>query len=75
VPCVFLQREKDVLSTSGILGGLGIIFKWDTFAQTILQNLPLDPVEKERTLAFIIQSAGSIIAQRDAWIGIVYQLR
>ncbi len=67
--------RKDGLSTSGILGVLGIIFTWDTFAQTILQNLPLDQVEKERTLAFIIQSHGSIIAQRDAWIGIVYQLR
>ncbi len=54
--------RKDGLSTGPILGVLGVVFKWEAFAQAILQNLPLDPVEKERTLGLIIESNGALVA-------------
>jgi hypothetical protein len=54
--------RQDGNSTGSLLGVLGVIFKWDAFAQAILQNLPLDKVEKERTLGMIIEADGSIVA-------------
>ena len=52
----------DGLSTGTLLGVLGVIFKWEAFAQAILQSLPVDDVEKERTLGLIIESDGTLVA-------------
>ena len=54
--------RKDGLSTGTTLGVLGVIFKWEAFAQAILQNLPVDDLEKERTLGLIIESDGTLVA-------------
>ncbi len=54
--------RKEGQSTGSLLGVLGVLFRWEDFARAILQNLPLDQVEKDRTLGLIIESDGSIVA-------------
>jgi hypothetical protein len=53
-------------SASGeLLGALGIIFRWEALAQTILRQAPLSEDERTATRCVITDSSGAIIA--DSW--------
>lgn len=54
--------RKDGLSHGRVLGVLGVVFKWDTFARAILDNLPFDSAERERTTGLFLQRDGTILA-------------
>ena len=49
-------------SRGRLVGVLGVIFNWRAFSQAILNNLPLDAAEKEKTSAMFLQSDGTIVA-------------
>lgn len=44
------------------LGVLGIVFKWDALAQTIMINTPVEAADKARTRALITDLDGTILA-------------
>ena len=46
-------------------GVLAIHFDWKPQAQTIVENLPLDPDERARTRAMLLDSRGRVIASSD----------
>lgn len=52
-------------STKETIGVLGIIFKWEALAQTILKQVPLSETERKRTRCAIVDSTGRILA--DSW--------
>ncbi|WP_146575049.1 methyl-accepting chemotaxis protein [Botrimarina hoheduenensis] len=52
-------------STGKLLGALGILFNWEGLAQTIVENVPLSPKEREATRCVLCDDAGNIIA--DSW--------
>jgi hypothetical protein len=45
-----------------ILGVLGIVFKWDALAQTVVRQTPLDPEEWKRARVCIVDNFGLVIA-------------
>ena len=47
------------------LGALGVIFRYEDLAQTIVEGLPLAGEEKERTRAIIADDKGLILADSD----------
>ena len=53
-------------SASGaLLGVLGIVFRWEALAQTILRQAPLPDQERQATRCVIVDSAGALLA--DSW--------
>jgi hypothetical protein len=53
------------ISTKETIGVLGIIFKWEALAQTILKQVPLSEAERKQTRCAIVDSRGRILA--DSW--------
>ena len=49
-------------SNGAFLGALGVVFNWSNFANAILSGLPLDDVERQRTVVYILERDGSIVA-------------
>ncbi|CAE6496969.1 methyl-accepting chemotaxis protein [Candidatus Nitrosotenuis uzonensis] len=49
----------------GIIGVLGVIFKWESLAQTIIQQTPIDDEEKKNTRICITDDDGLILADSD----------
>lgn len=45
-----------------VIGVLGIVFNWDSLAQTIVHNTPLPPEEKKTSRVCIIDGAGTVLA-------------
>lgn len=45
-----------------VAGVLGVIFNWDSLAQTIVHNTPLPPDEKKNTRVCIVDTVGHILA-------------
>ena len=52
-----------------VLGVLGIVFKWDDLAQTIVDEAPLLPGEAERTRVCVVDDAGRVLADAGPPIG------
>lgn len=48
-----------------ILGALGIIFRYEDLAQTIVESIPLTPEEKDRTRVCIVDDEGLVLADSD----------
>lgn len=48
-----------------LLGVLGILFDWEAFAQTIVDQTPIASEEKEKTRCCIVDSNGNVLA--DSW--------
>lgn len=44
------------------LGVLGVVFRWDALADTIVRNTPVDEADKSRTRACIVAPNGMILA-------------
>jgi hypothetical protein len=57
-------REEGI-SANGTIGVLGIVFKWEALAQTILKQVPLSESERQQTRCAIVDSQGRILA--DSW--------
>ena len=51
--------------TGRVTGVLAIHFDWRTQAQTIVENLPLNPDERSQTCAMLLDSRGRVIASSD----------
>lgn len=51
-----------------ILGVLGVIVKWESLAQTIIQNTPLDSEEKKKTRVCIADTEGTVLADSEGKI-------
>ena len=49
-------------ANGAFLGALGVVFNWNSFANAIFSGLPLDDVERQRTVAYIVEHDGSIVA-------------
>jgi hypothetical protein len=45
-----------------LLGVLGILFNWESLAQTIVESTPLDAEEKTHTRACIVDRTGTVLA-------------
>jgi hypothetical protein len=45
-----------------LLGVLGIVFNWDSLAQTLMENTPLLPEEQERSRVCIVDEFGGVLA-------------
>lgn len=45
-----------------LLGVLGILFNWDSLAQTIVHNTPIDPADMARSRVCIIDGEGLVLA-------------
>jgi hypothetical protein len=45
-----------------LLGVLGILFNWDSLAQTVVENTPLTPEEKRGTRVCIVDNHGALLA-------------
>ncbi len=52
-------------STGKVLGALGIVFKWESLSQTILEQVPLSEQERQLTRCMIIDNHGQVLA--DSW--------
>lgn len=52
-------------ATRPTLGVLGIVFKWEALAQTILKQVPLGEHERQKTRCAIVDYQGRILA--DSW--------
>jgi len=50
------------LANGSLLGVLGILFNWESLAQTIVKNTPLTPEEKSRTRVCITDKNGMVLA-------------
>jgi hypothetical protein len=53
------------LADGKLLGVLGVLFNWETFAQTIVAQTPLVESEREETRVVIIDDSGRVLA--DSW--------
>jgi len=54
--------RRDGQANGEIIGVIGILFNWEALAQTIVQQTPLSPSEKETTRVCIIDKTGNILA-------------
>ncbi len=45
-----------------VIGVLGILFKWDSLGQTVVQNTPISQEEKSSTRCLVIDSQGLVLA-------------
>lgn len=52
-------------SNGQIIGVLGVIFKWESLAQTIIRHTPIDEQEKAHTRICIVDDDGLIIADSE----------
>ncbi len=52
-------------ATGSVVGVLGILFRWDALAQTVVNNTPVPEVEKPRTRAMIVDGNGTILADTE----------
>ncbi|MDP6924906.1 MAG: methyl-accepting chemotaxis protein [Candidatus Scalindua sp.] len=50
---------------SKVIGALGIIFRFEALAQTIVENVPLSKEEKERSRICIVNDKGLVLADSD----------
>lgn len=57
--------RKDGRSNGEVLGVLGLVFRWDALAQTIVENAPLLPSERNNSRVCITTRDGKILA--DSW--------
>lgn len=48
-----------------IIGVLGVIFKWESFSQTIISHTPIDEDEKKHTRICIVDNDGLILADSE----------
>jgi hypothetical protein len=48
-----------------IIGTLGVIFKWESLSQTVIQHTPIDEEEKKNTRICIVDDDGVILADSD----------
>lgn len=53
------------LADGKLLGVLGVLFNWETFAQTILNQTPVSEAERAKTRCLICDGAGRVLA--DSW--------
>lgn len=49
-------------STGKVLGVLGILFRWDSLAQTVVRDTPLSELERPNTRAMILDNSGLVLA-------------
>ena len=52
-------------ANGALLGTLGILFNWEDFAQTIMQEVPLSETERSSTRCLLSDGQGNILA--DSW--------
>ncbi|QDT69916.1 Biofilm dispersion protein BdlA [Planctomycetes bacterium MalM25] len=52
-------------SDGAVLGALGILFDWEGLAQTIVENVPVAPSEREATRCVFCDDEGRVLA--DSW--------
>jgi hypothetical protein len=52
-------------ATGKTLGVLGIVFRWEALAQTILTQVPLSEAERKQTRCAIVDNQGRLLA--DSW--------
>lgn len=52
-------------SKGNVIGVLGVIFKWESLAQTIIQHTPIDEEEKKHTRICIVDDTGLILADSE----------
>jgi hypothetical protein len=57
--------RKDGNTRGKIIGALGIIFRFEALAQTIVENIPLSREEKERSRVCIVDDKGLVLADSD----------
>jgi len=50
------------LARAEVLGVLGVVFRWDALADTIVRNTPVDEADKATTRACIISPDGTLLA-------------
>ena len=63
---VYTTAVRDQGSANGqIIGALGIIFRYEDLAQTILENVPLSADERKRSRLCIVDDSGLILADSD----------
>ena len=63
---VYTTAVRDQGSANGqIIGALGIIFRYEDLAQTILDNVPLSADEKKRSRLCFVDDSGLILADTD----------
>ncbi len=63
---VYTTAVRENGNTRGkILGALGIIFRFEALAQTIVENIPLSREEKERSRVCIVNDKGLVLADSD----------
>lgn len=49
-------------SLGNVMGVLGVLFRWDSLAQTVVQNTALPESEKSHTRVMIVDDAGLVLA-------------
>ena len=63
---VYTTAVRENGNTRGkIIGALGIIFRFEALAQTIIENIPLSREEKERSRVCIVNDKGLVLADSD----------
>lgn len=63
---VYTTAVRDQGSENGqIIGALGIVFRYEDLAQTILENVPLSADEKTKSRLCIVDDSGLILADSD----------
>jgi hypothetical protein len=55
--------RRDGSETGSVLGVIGVVFRWDALAQTIVDQASLPPEESERTRVLILEPQGRVIAE------------
>jgi len=56
---------RDGRANAEALGVLGVVFRWDALADTIVRQTPVDAVDRARTRACIIAPDGTLLADSD----------
>lgn len=49
-------------ASAEVLGVLGVVFRWDALADTIVRNTPVDAADKAATRACIVSADGTLLA-------------
>ena len=63
---VYSAAVREDGNTKGkIMGVLGVVFKWESLSQTIINHTPIDEDEKKHTRICIADDAGLILADSD----------
>lgn len=53
------------LANGRLIGALGVIFNWESLAQTILERAPVDESQRSATRCAIVDASGALLA--DSW--------